>query len=127
MSFTSFISPFVFVLCVSLPYKTSLSKCKEDTLELIISLRVFSVYPKNTSCKNYIEYVFDKYSSNFFLLISLLLPHHNTKLQFSSFVKSLNLFIPIPKYFDASSKVRFDFSHIGTSLLIKYIAPFHEF
>lgn len=58
------------------------------------------------------------YCSNSFRLISLLLPHQITYLQFSSLVKSLNLFIPIPKYAEASSSVRLDFSHNGISFFI---------
>ena len=58
-------------------------------------------------------------------MISRLFPHHITYLQFLSFVNSLSLFIPILKYAEASSKVRFDFSHIGISFLIAY-APSHQ-
>lgn len=74
----------------------------------------------------YIENALDRYSSRSFLLISLLLPFQRTNGQFSSFDISRSLPIPTPQYALASSSVKLDFSHNGTSIAI-VISPFFLF
>lgn len=98
---------------------------KENTSICIIQCTCPLCLHKITFFRFYIEYAFSKYSSRSFRLIRRLFPHQITKWQFLSFVSSRSLFIPMPKYAEASSNVRFDFSHIGTSFLIT-VAPSHH-
>lgn len=63
--------------------------------------------------------IFSRYSSSFFRLINLCVPLNITNWQFGSFVFSLNEFIPILNNSAASGNVRFIFSHIGISILLK--------
>ena len=51
----------------------------------------------NSSTQIYIENCRSRYSSSFFLFISLLLPTHSTNGQFLSSDNALSLFIPTPE------------------------------
>ena len=57
------------------------------------------------------------YSSSFLRLINLFVPIHNTNSQSSLSESNLSLFIPMPEYAAASSKVKLLFSQIGTSFI----------
>lgn len=68
----------------------------------------------------------ERYSSNFFLFISFLLPIRITKLHRGSFARLRNLLIPIPEYAAASSNERLSFSQTGMSCTI-CTSPFINF
>ena len=100
-----------------LPCKISFYNNKENTLKYIIASTCSHCLLKVTSLSNYIEYIFSEYSKNNLRLIRRLFPHQITYGQLSLLVNSLSLFWPIPKYAEASSSVKFAFSHNGIYFL----------
>ena len=109
-----------------LPCKISFHNNKKNTLKYIIASTCSHCLLKVTSLSNYIEYIFSKYSKNNLRLIRRLFPHQITYGQLSLLVNSLNLFWPIPKYTEASSSVKFAFSHKGIYFLSITITPFNQ-